>query len=234
VAERRERYHALRPHFALTLFPVLRDNERNDRRRALMARRLAVVLVVVSTAVVACQKSAPTVDWSAKENFFLSEDATKNDDGSVRLEYHSLVDAPADGVYAALAEPENYVVFVDGVTDSGKISQEGSSRVVHLTQNVIGRQNRAEVKYTFYPDKTPKRIEFETLRSDVNFNDGYYEIYGSPDGKRTLVVSIFNVREKTGLKVPPGVLMTSTKEAFVKAATSVKKRALGQSGTKTG
>lgn len=189
------------------------------------SRMCCVVAAFVGLCLVSCEKKL-SIDWSAKENFFLVDKSDKNEDGSVRLEYHSLVDAPAEEVYKALAEPENYVVFVDGVMDSGKISAEGNSRVVHLTQKVIGRQTRAQVKYTFHADQ--KKIEFQTLQSDMNFNDGYYQVFASPDGKRTYVVSIFNIREKGGQKVPPGVLVSGTREAFKKAAESVKAKALGK------
>lgn len=175
--------------------------------------------------VASCEKK-PSIDWNAKENFFFIDKADKNEDGSVRLEYHSLVDAPADGVYQALAEPENYVAFVNGVTDSGKISAEGNTRVVHITQTVIGRQNRAQLKYTFHPEE--KKIEFQTLQSDINFNDGSYQVFASPDGKRCHVVSVYNIREKGGQKVPPGVLVSGTREAFKRAAESVKAKALGK------
>jgi polyketide cyclase/dehydrase/lipid transport protein len=174
---------------------------------------------------ISCQRK-PSIDWSAKENFFAFENVGKNEDDSVRLEFHSLVDAPADAAYQALAEPENYSVFVQGVTDSGKISTQGNTRVIHITQNVIGRQTRAQLKYTFHPDQ--KKIEFETLQSDTTFNDGSYEITPSPDGKRCYVVSIFNVREKSGQKMPPGVVVSATRESFLEAARSVKARALGQ------
>jgi carbon monoxide dehydrogenase subunit G len=171
-------------------------------------------------------RSQPSIDWSGKENFFAVEKVGKNEDGSVRLEYHSLVDAPADAVYQALAEPENYVVFVKGVTDSGKISGEGNTRTIHITQSVIGRQTRARVKYTFHPQE--RTIDFQTIESDSTLNDGSYVITASPDGKRSYVVSLFNVREKSGQKMPPGVVMSGTREAFLEAAQSVKARALGQ------
>jgi carbon monoxide dehydrogenase subunit G len=172
----------------------------------------------------ACEKQ-PAIDWSAKENFFAVEKSGKNEDDSVRLEYHSLVDAPADAVYQALAAPEDYVVFVKGVSDSGKVSGEGNTRVIHITQSVIGRQTRAQVKYTFHPDT--KKIEFKTEQSDTTLTDGSYEITPSPDGKRCYVVSIFNVREKSGQKMPPGVMMSGTREAWLAAAQSIKAKALG-------
>ena len=171
-----------------------------------------------------CEKK-PSIDWSAKENFFASEVVGKNPDDSVRLEFHSLIDAPADAIFKALAEPENYVVFVQGVSDSGKISGEGNSRTIHITQAVIGRQTRAKVKYTFHPEE--RKIEFQTLESDTTLTDGSYAISASPDDKRCYVVSIFNVREKSGQKMPPGVLMSSTREAWLQAAQSVKAYALG-------
>jgi carbon monoxide dehydrogenase subunit G len=172
-----------------------------------------------------CQ-SKQSIDWSAKENFFVVEKVGKNDDGSVRLEYHSLVDAPADAAYKALAEPEDYVAFVKGVSDSGKISGEGNTRIIHITQSVIGRQTRARVKYTFHPEE--RKIEFQTIESDSTLNDGTYEVIPSPDGKRAYVVTVFNVREKSGQKMPPGVMMSGTREAFLEAAQSIKARALGQ------
>ena len=192
---------------------------KRSRFMGLLAGALAVSLLG------GCERK-PSIDWSAKENFFAVEKVGKNDDGSVRLEYHSLVDAPADAAYNALAEPENYVVFVKGVSDSGKISGEGNTRVIHITQSVIGRQTRAQVKYTFHPEA--KKIEFQTVQSDTTLNDGSYEITPSPDGKRCYVVSIFNVREKSGQKMPPGVLVSATREAFLEAGQSVKARALGQ------
>ncbi len=99
-------------------------------------------------------------------------------------------------------------------------------RTIPITQVVIGRQKRAKVKYTFHPEA--RTIEFETLESDTTLTNGNYEITPSPDGKRCYVVSVFNVREKTGQKMPPGVLMTGTRTSFLEAAQSVKARALGQ------
>lgn len=192
------------------------------KRSRLMGLLLGPLAIALLTS---CEKK-PSIDWSAKENFFAYENVGKNEDDSVRLEFHSLVDAPADPVYQALAEPENYSAFVQGVTDSGKISAESSSRIIHITQSVIGRQTRAKVKYTFHPEQ--KKIEFQTLESDTTLTDGSYEITPSPDGKRCYVVSVFNVREKSGQKMPPGVLVSATRESFAEAARSVKARALGQ------
>jgi hypothetical protein len=187
--------------------------------------RFVVFALLVSA--LACQRgSAPDVDWKAAENFFVVEKVDKGEGGATRLEFHSLVDAPADGVYGALAEPENYAAFVEGVTDSGKMTVQGNVKVTHITQTVIGRQNRAEVEWTLHPEA--KRIEFKTLKSDLNYNDGSYEVIPSPDGKRAYVISVYNLREKEGgIKAPPGVAVSATRESFAAAARSVKKRAAG-------
>jgi hypothetical protein len=191
-----------------------------------MRSGLLATALCVSSLGAGCQKGGVDIDWSQKENFFVIEKTDKNEDGSIRLEFHSIVDAPADAVFNLLAAPEDWVVFVEGVSDSGKISTSGNSKVTHITQSVIGRQNRAEVKWTAFPDK--KHLEFETVKSDFTLNDGYYDVVPSPDGKRCYVISVFNVREKAGTKVPPGVLSSGTREGFAAAARSVKARALGQ------
>jgi hypothetical protein len=189
------------------------------------ASRWLVLGALVSA--LACQRGGPPkIDWTAAENFFVVEKVDKGEEGATRLEFHSLVDAPADAVYAALAEPENYAAFVEGVTDSGKMTAQGNVKVTHITQTVIGRQNRAEVEWTLHPQE--KKIEFKTLKSDLSYNDGTYEVIGSPDGKRSYVISLYNLREKEGgIKAPPGVAVSATREGFAAAARSVKKRAAG-------
>jgi len=96
-----------------------------------------------------------------------------------------------------------------------------------MAQRVIGRQSNAKVEWTFHPEK--HEIDFKTLNSDLNYNDGHYELEPSPDGKRCLVRSNFLVKEGQGMaqSVPIGVLAAGTKEAFLAAAQGVKKRAAG-------
>ena len=170
----------------------------------------------------------PAVNWSAQENFFAVETSEKTDQGA-RLEFHSLVDAPAQEVYRALADPEHYAEFVEGVSESALVSQEGTTKVTQITQSVIGRQSRARVKWTLHPET--QRIAFETLQSDGNYNDGNYEVIASPDGKRSYIVSIYFVKEKGAPQnVPIGVLMSATRDSIERAARSIKRRALGQPG----
>jgi carbon monoxide dehydrogenase subunit G len=174
-----------------------------------------------------CSKG-PSVNWSAQENFFAVEESEKTDQGA-RLEFHSLVDAPAPQVYRALADPEHYADFIEGVSESALVSAEGDTKVTQITQSVIGRQSRARVKWTLHPEE--RKIEFETLQSDANYNDGSYQVFSSPDGKRSYIVSVYFVKEKGAPQnVPIGVLMGATRDSFERAAHSVKRRALGQPG----
>jgi len=171
----------------------------------------------------ACSRE-PSVDWSAPESFFASE-KSEEVPGGARLEFHSLVDAPAADVYRTLADVEDYNRFIEGVSESQLISKDDDTKVVRITQTVIGRQNRAEVKWTFHPDKM--EIEFETLKSDGNYNSGSYRVIGSPDGKRSYIISVYQVMEKGAPQnVPMGVLKSATREAFGKAARSVKQVAM--------
>jgi ribosome-associated toxin RatA of RatAB toxin-antitoxin module len=173
----------------------------------------------------ACSRG-PSVDWSAKENFFAAEKSQETDDGS-RLEFHSLVDAPAEAVYRALADVEHYASFIDGVSESALVSADQNTKVIQITETVIGRQSRARVKWTLHPDQ--RKIEFETLQSDANYNDGAYQVFASPDDTRCYVVSTFHVKTKGAPQnVPIGVLKSATRESFERAAHSVKRRALGQ------
>jgi hypothetical protein len=90
---------------------------------------------------------------------------------------------------------------------------------------VIGRQSNAKVKWTFHPER--KEIDFTTVTSDLNYNDGHYALEASPDGKRCLVRTTFLVKPGQGMTqaVPIGVLAAGTREAFLAAAQGVRKRA---------
>jgi hypothetical protein len=194
---------------------------KDPRVRGFLVTSLAVVVLA------SCSKE-PSVDWSAKENFFALEKSQETDDGA-RLEFHSLVDAPALAVYNALADVDHYASFVDGVTESALVKSDNNTKVIQITQQVIGRQSRAQVKWTFEP--AAMKVHFETLQSDANFNDGDYAITGSPDGTRCYVVSVFHVKSKGAPQnVPLGVLESATRDSFEKAAHSVKRRAAGANG----
>jgi len=189
--------------------------------------RCCLVLTLALLWLPACSRE-PKVDWSAPENFFASE-KSEEIPGGARLEFHSLVDASAPDVYRALADVEDYNRFIPGVSESVLVSKDDTTKVVRITQTVIGRQNRAEVKWTFHPERMA--IEFETLKSDGNYNSGSYRVLPSPDGKRLYIISVYQVMEKGAPQnVPIGVLESATREAFGKAARSVKQVALAMHG----
>lgn len=168
------------------------------------------------------------IDWSAPENFLYVEKSTKVDKG-VELDYWSLVDATCDAVFDALIDVEHYPDFVPGVDRSNLLAVTPTSKTVQIAQRVIGRQANAKVEWTF--DKAKKTIDFKTLASDLNFNDGHYELESSPDGKRCLARVTFLVKEGEGhaQAVPIGVLAAGTRDAFLAAARGVKKRAVEKS-----
>lgn len=81
-----------------------------------------VGLVGVAVALAGC---GDRIDRSAPESFVLRERGVKQADG-VRLEYVSLVDAPAAGVYGALADVAHYPELVPGVDTVQVIATDGS------------------------------------------------------------------------------------------------------------
>jgi len=187
-------------------------------RRALLGLGLLVA---------ACGQAG--VDWNKPENFLLRESSAKKDDG-VELQYWSLVDASCQSVYDALADVEHYPDFVPGVDRAQILAVDGGSKTIQIAQRVIGRQSNAKVQWTFHPDR--RQIDFKTLSSDLNYNDGHYELEASPDGRRCLVRSTFLVKHGQGMAqaVPIGVLAAGTREAFLAAAQGVKKRASAAAG----
>jgi ribosome-associated toxin RatA of RatAB toxin-antitoxin module len=189
--------------------------------------RRGLSLLTLALALGACRERG--VDWNAPGNLLLREQSAKTDDG-VRLEYWSLVDAPAQAVYDALADLEHYPDFIPGVDRLQVLGVDGNTKTVQIAQRVIGRQSNAKVEWTFIPER--RRIEFHTAQSDLSYNDGSYDIEPSPDGKRCLVHSVFLVREGQGRAqgVPIGVLVSGTRESFLGAARGVQQRAARPAG----
>jgi ribosome-associated toxin RatA of RatAB toxin-antitoxin module len=177
-------------------------------------------------AVLASCGGGASIDWSAPENLLLREKSANVDEG-VQLDYWSLVDAPCQPVYDALTDVEHYPDFVPGIDRAQILGVTDNTKTIQIAQRVIGRQSNAKVEWTFHPDT--KSIDFKTLSSDLNYNDGHYALHSSPDGKRCLVRSTFLVKQGQGMTqaVPIGVLAAGTREAFLAAAQGVKKRATG-------
>jgi hypothetical protein len=164
------------------------------------------------------------VDWSAPENLMIHE-ASSNQDNNASLEYWSLIDAPCKPIYDALVDIEHYPEFIPGVDRANLLGVTANTKTVQIAQRVISRQSNAKVEWTFDPAK--QHIEFKTLSSDLSYNDGWYDLVASPDGKRCLVKSKFLVKAGEGQSVPVGVLASATRDAFLAAAKGVRKRVTG-------
>lgn len=192
-----------------------------------MVTAVRAVFLLLGLALVPLGCGEKGVDWSAPENFLYREKSDKRDNG-VELDYWSLVDASCKAVYGALIDVEHYPDFIPGVDRSQILAVTPTSKTVQIAQRVIGRQSNAKVEWLFDPSKL--QIDFKTLASDLNFNDGHYELESSPDGQRCLVRVTFLVKEGQGMAqaVPIGVLAAGTRDAFLAAAQGVKKRAVGQ------
>src|SRR5438034_1093487 len=167
---------------------------------------LGLVLLLV-----ACGEGG--VDWNAPENLVLREKSAKVNEG-VQLEYWSLVDAGCQAVYDALVDIEHYPDFIPGVDRANLLNVTPTSKTVQIAQRVIGRQSNAKVEWTFHPEK--HEIDFKTLSSDLNFNDGHYELEPSPDGKRCLVRIGVLVKEGQGVaqSVALGGLPATSRTTF--------------------
>ena len=185
----------------------------------------AFVLVAVSLSLGACRgSSTPEIDWERPESFFIVDKSERTEDG-VNLEFHFLIDAPAAGVYKALAGVEHYASFIPGVQKSVLVSSTASTKTIDIAQTVIGVQNRAQVVWTL--DRKNRTVSFETVRSDGSMNNGNYHVYSSPDGRRCYVVAKFDVHQ-TGLAraAPIGLLAKSIRDSVGEAAKAIKQRAL--------
>lgn len=183
---------------------------------------LAAALVIVAC-LSACGER--TVDWNAPEDLLFAEDTEKTHEG-LKLQYWSLVDAPAHAVYDALTDVEHYAEFIPGVSRVQILSVSENKKTVQIAQRVVSQQASAKVEWRFDPRRL--RIEFHTLESSLSLNDGSYQIEGSPDGQRCVVRTTFLVRGgEHAPSVPESVLASATREAFLAAAAGIKRRASG-------
>ena len=178
--------------------------------------------ILVGMLLAACDRG---VDWNGPENLLAREKATDRD-AFVELEYWSLVDAPCQRIYEALVDVEHYPDFIPGVQHVQLMGKTERSKTVQIAQSVIGRQANAKVEWMFDPEK--RDIQFKTLNSDLTYNDGYYKLVDSPDGKRCLVKTLFLVKQAQGLSL--GALSQATRETYLAAARGVKKRATASGG----
>ena len=162
------------------------------------------------------------VDWSAPESLLYREQVSDRE-GYVELEYWSLLDVACKPVFDALIAVEEYPKFIPGVDSVSVVAQTDTSKTVQIAQRVIGRQTNAKVEWNFDRDK--QRIDFRTLSSDLTYNDGFYQLESSADGKRCLVRSKFLSKQGKGLSA--AAVSQATRESFMNAARALRKRAAG-------
>jgi ribosome-associated toxin RatA of RatAB toxin-antitoxin module len=168
------------------------------------------------------------VDWSQPETLIVREKSATTDEG-VQLQYWSLLDAPCQQVFDALADVEHYPDFIPGIDSVQLMGQTENSKTVLMGQRVISRMASAKVEWTF--SREPLRIDFKTLTSDFAFNDGTYTFEPSPDGTRFLVHFTFLVKPAKGAGAPEQSAVTeATRESFAPAVGGVKKRAVSLAG----
>lgn len=191
-------------------------------RRVTRLTAVALALALVST--VGCQRDK--FNWEQNEDFMLVQSEEQLDDGSVRMSFVSLVNAPADKLYSALSDVEHHAEFIEDVSESKVISSEGDrKKVVDITNRVLGRPNQAKIEWTFDPEE--RTIAFRTIESRFTDNSAEYKIEPSPDGKRTRVTTVYYLRDKGGHPFPLHLLRMAIRDSYVASVSGVKRRALG-------
>mgnify|MGYP001199793248 CR=1 FL=1 len=188
-----------------------------------MARSIGLLAIALVALAVGCHRER--FDWEQKEDFLLVRNEKQLEDGSVRMEFVSLVNAPADELYRALSDVEHHAEFIEGVTESTLVSNEGNRKVVDVTNSVLGRPNRAKIEWTMEPER--RKIAFKTLKAQLTDNSAEYAIEPSPDGKRARVTTIYFLRDKGGHPFPLHSLRMAIRDSYVAAVSGVKRRALG-------
>jgi ribosome-associated toxin RatA of RatAB toxin-antitoxin module len=190
-----------------------------------MNARWITVGGLLSLAVLVAGCGDGAVDWAAPENLILREKSVEKN-GKAELEYWSLVDAPCQAIYDALVDVEHYPEFIPGVDTTQIIARTDNSKTVLIAQRVVARQSNAKVQWTFDPAR--RNIQFKTLTSDFSFNDGRYSFEESPDKKRCLVKTVYEIRPaEGGQPTPLSSLRQSMRDSHLAASAGVKKRVTG-------
>jgi len=188
------------------------------RNAVLRAAVLAALLAVLG-----CERQS--FDWEQPEDLFLSRETKTLEDGSVEMRFVSLVNAPADGIFRALSDVERHDKFIEGVTESKLVSSDGNKKVVDITNRVLGRPNRVKIEWTI--NKPNREISFRTLASELTDNSAEYKVESSPNGKRSLVTTVYHLRDKGGHPFPLHALKMAIEDGYAAAVRGVKRQALG-------
>ncbi len=184
------------------------------------ASRWMLVVLLLSAACLRGER----FDWEHQEDFMLSRSEDTLKDGSVRMEFVSLVNAPADALFMAFSDVEHHAEFVEGVTESKLVSSKDNKKTIDITNQVLGRPNRATIEWTIEPQK--RKLSFKTIEARFTDNSAEYTIDPSPDGTRSRVTTLYYLRDK-GAPFPLHSLRTAIRESYLAALGSVKRRALG-------
>jgi hypothetical protein len=180
--------------------------------------------VLALSVLVGCTR--PEFDWAQGEDFLLEKTIKENADGSANMHFVSLVNAPGDEIYKTFIDVDHHDQFIEGVTESKLVSNVGgTTRIVDVTNKVIGRPNQARIEWTI--DREHKRISFRTLEAKFTDNAAEYQVQTSPDGNRALVTAEYHLRDKGGHPFPLQVLRQSVIDGYVGAIRSIKRKVLG-------
>jgi hypothetical protein len=186
---------------------------------------LRVGVVALTFLATGCARTSD-FDWNQGENVLLEKRIEEKPDGSVAMHFVSLVNAPGEELYKAFIDVENHDKFIEGVTESKLVKSTGGvTKVVDVTNRVIGRPNHARVEWTI--DREHKAISFRTLEAEFTDNSATYSIEVSPDGKRAKITTDYLLRDKGGHPFPVHTLRQGVIDGYTAAVRSVKRRALG-------
>lgn len=170
--------------------------------------------------------SGSDFDWNQGENVLLEKRIEERSDGSVAMHFVSLVNAPGDELWKAFIDVENHDKFIEGVTESKLVKSTGGvTKIVDVTNRVIGRPNHARVEWTI--DRDNKVIAFKTLEAELTDNSATYRVETSPDGKRAKITTDYLLRDKGGHPFPIHTLKQGVVDGYTAAVRSVKRRVLG-------
>lgn len=165
-------------------------------------------------------------DWAQGENLMLEREIKEMPDGSVDMRFVSLVNAPGEALYKAFIDVEHHSEFIEGVTESKLVSHVGgTTKVLDVTNRVLGRPNQARIEWTF--DHDHKRAAFKTVEADFTDNSAEYQVEVSPDGKRALITTHYHLRDKGGHPFPIHSLKQGVIDGHLSAVKSIKRRVLG-------
>jgi len=188
----------------------------------MMLLRLGVLALALLTT--GCARTE--FDWAQGEDFLLEKDVKELPDGSVEMDFVSLVNAPGDELYKTFIDVEHHDQFIEGVMESKLVSSvDGTKKVIDITNRTLGRPNQARIEWTI--DRDHKTIAFRTLEASITDNAAEYQVETSPDGHRAKITTHYHLRDKGGHPFPLKSLKQGVIDGYLAAVRSLKRRVLG-------